>query len=564
MTIGTNIWRLIKELVGNVCFVLAKNRRENHAVIGESKLYVHDALFFVRKIFVCNPDKSVVLNCSTILRRIDAHIFGILTNTDIQTYVFCLDECVVPQGMKEQVGRMEKAHTAKGRAKRSANQTPLSPLPEGRARYFEDDLPVLGDMNAIFSNRRARLELYAYITAHFCSDEFRACISEGKRVIISGGLGDDLEPILPISASKDDVELISDMPIGRMAEGDLDVLRWVFRFSGDVVVESGDGDVLLYTLLQSRNIFRLDPKRRVFFRTERSSGVPDIVSQLPPKQVLEEIFDESVSSSSSSSKKRKHDSSLEDAQAKRQYQQKRDVQEEVGKKVHQYVNIGKMRKLIINSAVAGVHAPIEELVLAIIIATSEHDFFYRKSLIYYVNEEDVFLAYLKWQHKIGPMVSVFQYERDDPSLPHHHLYRIDRNAVDKFVEFCYYTSLVKQMVKKGKLGEGDLQLTEPISSIMKSARENRIKVMERKVFLTGLKKDCGEDVTNLSPKDRFAAGCAQLAWVLQYGGNAPINGVKLVRGSKRDKQTGKLLYGYTSNGFCLDIANPSSDYFECG
>jgi hypothetical protein len=561
MTIGTDIWRLVRQLVGDKCFVLAKKDSENYAIIKEALLYVQDALFMVRKIFVCNADGTVRLDCFTILQSISRHIFGIFENTDVQTYVFCLDECVVPRGMEEQVGRMEKAHTAKGRARQSSKQTPLQPLPEGRAGYFVDGLPVLGDMNAIFSDKRARRELYAYITAYFCSEQFRSCIPEGKRVVLSGGLGDDLEPILPLSVSSDDVGFVTDMPVGRMAEGDLDVLRWLFRFPGDVVVESGDGDVLLYTLMQIRNIARLDPKRKVYFRTERSAGVQDIASQLPPREVLEEIFEQSASSSSSSSKKRK--SEQQPLQVKRQKRIDQNPKD-AGKKVQQYVNIGKMRKLIINSAVAHVSAPVEELVLAIIIATSKHDFFYRKSLVYYVNEEDVFLAYLKWQHKIGPMVSVFQYEREDPSLPHHHLYRIDRRAVDRFVDFCYYTSLVKQMVKKGKLGEGDLNVTEPISSVMETARENRVKFMQRKAFLDGLKKDCGEDAAKLSLEDRLAAGCAQLAWVLHYGGNAPINDVKLVRGSERDEQSGKLLYGYTPDGFCLDIANPSSNFFQCG
>jgi len=556
MTIGTDIWRMVKSMVGNECFVLAQKPSENYALMKGIRLYVHDALQMVRQTYVCNKDMTMALPCSTILKRISDHVLGILVNADPQTYVFCLDECVVPDGMKEQVGRMEKAHTAKCRAKQSSKQPPLPPLPEGRDEYFADDLPVLGDMNAIFSNRRARRELYAYITGYFCSERFRNCIPEGKRVILSGGLGTDLKPLLPLSVSKDDINLITTVEVGRMAEGDLDVLRWVLHLQGDVIIESGDGDVLLYALMQIRNIAHLNPKRRVYYRTERSTGAKDIASQLPSLEELAEIFDKEASSSSSSSS-----SSAPSRKRKRGQDWKPG---DLGKKINQYVNVSKMRKLIINSAVNHVSAPVEELVLVIIIATSKHDYFYRKTLIHGVGEEKIFLAYLKWQHKIGSMVSVFQYEREDPNLPHHHMYRVDKEAVDRFIDYCHYTAAINLMVKNGKLGDGDLESTEPIPMVMEKAKSNRERCMKRPSFFKALKADCGEEAADIPVEERFAAGCAQLAWVLQYGGNAPIQDVKLIRGSKKDKESGHLLYGYTPEGFCLRVANPTSRYFQCG
>lgn len=559
MTFGTELWRLIKKKVGQECFAVAETPEQNYEMMEGIRVYAHDALLMVRQTFVCDTNQTFFLPCSMVLEKITKYIMGILCNTDVEIYVFCLDECVFPNGVVP-VGRIEKTFTGKCRSAKPPKY-PLKPLPEGRTKYFEDDLPMLGDMNAVFSVPRARQELYAYISAYFCSKRFFKCIPEGKQVILSGGLGLDLQPILPISVTSNDIDFITDVPIGKMAEGDLDVMRWILYFKGDAIVDSGDGDILVHALMQIRNIAHLDKNRRIYYRTERSRSAKDLIFQFQLSEDAQQLVGASSSSTSSSSSFSQVAGSRKRKQTESSSRKKQKTAWKPGdesKKVNQYVNITKMRKVIINSSVSTICCPIEDFVVALIMATGKHDFYYRKAAIFFVNEKTVFKSYLTWQHEIGPLVEVYQRvdhpTDEEPDRPHKHIYYVKRDSLHKFVKFAYYSAVVKEMKKKGKLGQGDLDSHTPIISIMKEGQELRKRVMKRKSFLDSLEKECGADALKLSKEQRLEAAGAMLAWFCHYSGNAPLIGVDLTPGTTLGED-GRPMYGFNSEGLDLNITD---------
>ena len=208
-------------------------------------------------------DRAVTSSCQVLLYKIVTPILSMLSNTNIHTYVVCLDTLYN--------SRPEKGATRKKRTDRLTGVQKIT-IPWNQKEYFEHDKPLPGNMTSIFYTPSAREALYEYICGYMKSSNFCSRIPKNKQVILSGGFfqGKQLPPlelrqttIIPLHTRRTD----------KIHEGDLDVWRWTHIFCHDnVIVYSRDREVLLIGLIQARQLFKLDKNRKIYFWTRGSVG----------------------------------------------------------------------------------------------------------------------------------------------------------------------------------------------------------------------------------------------------------------------------------------------------
>jgi hypothetical protein len=537
-------------------------------------LFCSDILQFVRSIsWRQEPrfkgDTAYTKSCLEMCIKLFSPVIRILKETDIKTYVICFD----PYGRS----RKEKAHTHK--ARRVKKVDPYKPtrvfLPFGQRHYFQDDAPIPGDINLVFSTPDAKKDLYDYLTSYLISDRFKQQIPNGKRVILSGGLivtQNNNNNNNNNNSSSSSSSSSSNQPVNYsnytnvyaqeitskyhkslewispafISEGDLDVWRMahLFKDDGDVVIESGDGDILLIGLMQMRNIYHQTPNRRVFFKTRRSAGVEKYPQAYYDNHAEKyKIFKETLEKTGDSHKAYRASGGI----TKEKPAGKPRIKWQV-----KYIDIKRLWAMMWKQAIElqknlgiEISCPVEEWVCLVCISSSKHDYFNRKTIYMRVGEDTALLTYLHHKHQLGKIVEVF-HRKGKPQ--HHHVYQINIEALDKLSQYGF----IEQCKKRNKR---DSNVNKKLSDSKYDEKVTKKGIEQHK---KNMKKE--EELYQNS----LRIGASQLSWILQYYGNGVFQDLTIVDGTAVDQTTKLSLYGYTNDDFATKVTEQPSEFRQCG
>lgn len=212
------------------------------------------------------------MTCFEFFNRVfDTSAFDALFLPSVRVVVVCIDR----YGAR----RIEKTATTISRKRsRVVGQPEFIPLPPGQTRYFEDDLPMPGELSDIFECPHIKAEFYEYLTKTFVSERIRRRIPEGKHIVFSCGVHIDpetrrVEILHPLEITCTSVRSMVECDNSGISEGDLDVWYWALYVypKMHVHIHSFDFDVLFVGLMLIRRLLMGFLDRIIWFITRRSS-----------------------------------------------------------------------------------------------------------------------------------------------------------------------------------------------------------------------------------------------------------------------------------------------------
>lgn len=538
MTVSTEAWRLLMRTFVR-SFFMNSPMVDGLQPIPPSvqnlegvRLYCNDVLQLLRSISSRSTprfdgDVHFTVNCYEMMLKISSGILSALRRPSMECYVLCLDY----YGLS----RPEKAYTAKKRSEQAAKREAKGALrklsiPAGQVCFFEHEQPLPGDMNSVFSTPEARIDLYEYVTSFFRSAEFQAMLPAGKRFVLSGGLQIN-EPyskytrLPPFVVTRDGISVVEELRHHQISEGDLDVWRFVLHYEGNVVVESGDGDVLLAGLVLMRTIFSNNDTRRVWFRTRRSVGQkahpPELLRAHATRhetylRVLEQSGGDQHAAYLAS-----------DGAIKPQPTTRGGV---VWGQC--WVDLYSLWASMIQDA-HEVHAklsveipcPVEQWVVLMCMASDSHDYFDRKRVIKGAGAKPVWLSYVDNMHDIGPVVRIAEHE---DSKHGNFSYMIDAQALRRWSSHAYREVVMSRNKRNSNVNK----------KLSDAAYEKKI---NEKASQVAAKHFPGEE--------SVLVGASQLAWVLHYYNTGPKVAHIVISGLDIHPYSGESLYGFVSGGF---------------
>lgn len=466
--------------------------------------------------------------CMRFVETVFEDVFMTLTNTDVNTYVVCIDA----------YGRRppEKAATTAKRSKRARpEEAPEQlPIPAGQSFYFLDHQPMPGPINLIFDTPAAKREFYVYITLFFTLDKTRLLIPPGKRIILSGGameLEDGFTNMPPIEVTRKKFKIRHEWASPHVGEGDIDVWTWVYRFHDmNFHVISHDADVVLIGLLQMRRLLEKYPTRQGWVVTRRSVATEAVdtsyQANLAKRHCLrKELYDTVLAQTQDRTQAYiaagasfASSSSSEPSTARRPCW------------VRYHIDIVRVYQDIIEDAQQHISAAnkcpnlVEIYVLAFILSSEEHDYIQTKELSRNVGSHYVWSTFDQYMYNFSSLVKVYELSSlgDFPIF----YYSVNKQVLAELVRAFYYEKAKASIKAENKTH----------AQLVKA---------QQKSFTSNLEKNGPSD-------ERIWVVAAQCAWLLQYWGNGPVPGYKSVDGTDVDED-GHSVYGYTPTGWAETV-----------
>lgn len=499
----------------------------------------------VRRYPRCEGDAYTPNGLVFLLKNFNS-ILKLLRNTEIQCIAISLDSLGVDC--------VEKNKT-RDKRRTTVKDPPLS-IPPNNDSFFKFDAPLpCDDMNRVFITKEARLDLYDFVTGYLTSERFYKKIPLDKEIVFSGGL----RLLNPSSIEENRFSNWKNIPVTRitwhgtsivehlahskLAEGDIDAPRLALSYKkeegGIRMVESKDGDVLMVLLMLYQRFHILYPNTTLYFKTSRSAGKVEslVPSYDNPNQMI------TLS---------------------------RSIQ------VPRYVNIGKMRELIIShmKVKSVIHkspvptSPVELWVLVLIMSCSGHDFV-DTDFLKGVGDRSCIFTLCEYVHMF-PRLVVSGFDKNDkrPKAFRQRVYRIDMESLEKFTEMCYIKAAIFRTKRSAKANQklSEKQFEKKISE---NANLTRWKAMAKlfgedpKIFEkpTAENEHARQEVKKKTAQMMHACA-ARLAWIMHYYGNGSVENLHIKKGYSIHHVTKLPIHGFTTQTHASKVHCPKDCKFH--